>query len=205
MGDSVADFRPLALSTLKPGTGCARPFFSAPNPVTISSYALEVLTDFRFVSAGVIRADIDIDMATQKMIARGMRSLLVVDAQEDVIGIITSRDLIGDRPYDVMKRRGVLFADVLVREVMTGADQIEVMALQDVLHARVGDIVATLKNSGRQHALVVEEESVSGKATIRGVFSASQIARQLGIVLQQHELAQTFAEIDRSITLRSPP
>lgn len=200
MPDSSTAFNPLGLSTLTPGTGYARPYFSAPNPVTISAYAMEVLTDFRFVSAGVVRAEVDIETATQKMIARGMRSLLVVDEHEHVTGIITSRDLIGDRPYDAMNKRGVPFADVRVSEVMTTADHIEVIPLTDVQHARVGDIVATLKHSGRQHALVVEEDTTTGTSTIRGIFSASQIARQLGVAMQQHELSQTFAEIERAIT-----
>lgn len=202
MSHPVAEFAPLALSTLVPGTGYTRPYFSAPAPVTIESYALEVLTDFRFVAAGVIRAEVDIEAATQKMIARGMRSLLVVGPSDEVVGIVTSRDLIGDRPYEAMRSRGVPFAEVRVREVMTDAAHLEVLQLEDVLHARVGDIVETLKHSGRQHALVVEQDAVSDMPTVRGIFSASQIARQLGIVLQQHELSQTFSEIDRAVSER---
>jgi CBS domain containing-hemolysin-like protein len=94
------------------------------------------------VSAGVIRGEVDIDTATQKMIARGMRSLLVVDEQDHVTGIITSRDLIGDRPYDAMNKRGVPFADVRVNEVMTTADHIEV--IPSPRGCRAGDIVAAL-------------------------------------------------------------
>lgn len=180
-----------------------RPYFHSPNLVKVSASALEVMTDLRFVPAATVQADVDVETATQKMIARGVRSLLVVDAGEDVIGIITSRDLIGDRPVEVMSGRNLSFAEVKVRDVMTTGEHIEVMPLEDVLHARVGDIVATLKHSGRQHALAVEADSFSGKPMIRGIFSASQIARQLGIALQQHELSQTFAEIDRAISAQA--
>jgi len=38
---------------------------------------------------------------------------------------------------------------------------------------------------------------------IRGIFSATQIARQLGIALQTLELSQTFAEIDRAILAKN--
>jgi hypothetical protein len=48
--------------------------------------------------------------------------------------------------------------------------------------------------------MVIEDEPFTGKAVIRGIFSASQIARQLGVVLQKHDLSQTFAEIDRAMT-----
>jgi len=192
-------FRPLTLSTLKPQTGYIRPYFSTPSLVTVMDCALEVMTDLNFVPAAVVQDELDIESATQKMIARGVRSLLVTDSHHDVIGIVTSRDLIGDRPHQVMHRLVIPFAEVKVSHIMTAAADIEVMPLQDVLHARVGDIVMTLKHSGRQHALVVEETEFGEKPMIRGIFSASQIARQLGIALQQHELAQTFAEIDRAI------
>lgn len=196
-------FKPLPLSTLKPQTGYLRPFFSVAKAVAITSSALEVMTDLNFVHAAAAPANIDVETATQKMISRGVRSLLVTDPAGDVVGIVTSRDLIGPRPHQVMLQRGIPFAEVMVQDIMTPAADIEVIPIEAVLHARVGDVVMTLKNSGRQHALVVEEDSSNGKPMIRGIFSASQIARQLGIVLQQHELSQTFAQIDQAVKERS--
>ena len=38
---------------------------------------------------------------------------------------------------------------------MTPAREIEVLEYTDVRHALLGDIVETLRNAGRQHALVV--------------------------------------------------
>ena len=195
-------YKPLKLFTLKPQTGYLRPFFSTPKMVKVSDCALEVMTDLQFVPAAVVPAEMDVESATQKMMSRGVRTLLVTDGSEDVIGVITSRDLIGDRPHQLMQRRAIAFCDVRVLDIMTPAKDIEVMPLDDVLHARVGDIVMTLKHSGRQHALVVEDVAFSDKQMIRGIFSASQIARQLGIALQQHGLYQTFAEIDRAIKAR---
>lgn len=203
MEERTEGFKPLAISTLAPNTGYARPFYYLQNQVTPSSSALEVMTDLQFIPAGTIRADIDVDTATQKMIARGVRSLLVIDSNEDVIGIITSRDLLGERTAAVMLGRGVPFGEVKVSDIMTVSDCIEVLQFTDVLHAHVGDIVETLKHSGRQHALVVEQESFSGKTMIRGIFSASQIARQLGVRAQTQEISETFAEIDRAMSAQA--
>lgn len=200
MVDQTKPFQPLSIARLSPHTGYARPFFYVQNPVKASSSALEVMTDLRFIPAGTVSADLDLDAATQKMIARGVRSLLVTDAHDDVIGIITARDVLGERPGRVMQARAIQFEDVKVRDIMTADEHIEVLHLDDVLHARVGDVVQTLKHSGRQHALVVEEESFSGKKTIRGIFSASQIARQLGVGSQTHALADTFAGIESAMS-----
>jgi len=168
MTHSIPGFTTLPLSTLKPHSGYARPYHFAPNPVGVNASALEVMTDLRFVAAATIRDDTDVDTATQKMVSRGVRSLLVVDGQDDVIGILTSRDLIGDRPTEIMNSRNVAFEEIRVGDVMTGRDHVEVIPLDDVLHAHVGNVVATLKHSGRQHALVVEEDQLFRKPMIRG-------------------------------------
>ena len=82
---------------------------------------------------------------------------------------------------------------------MTPGSAIEVLQMNDVLRAKVGQILETLKQSGRQHALVVDQDTVTGRQMVRGVFSASQIARQLGIPMQTTEVARTFAEIEAVI------
>lgn len=196
-------FSPLPLSNLMPQTGYCRPYFHAPNLVKVTSSALEVMTDLRYVPAAVIQDGVDVETATQKMIARGVRALLVVDGADDVVGIITARDLIGDRLLRVHHQTGKTVSDIKVADIMTGRDQIEVLPLDSVLHAHVGDIVETLKYSGRQHALVVEVDPYTEKASIRGLFSSSQIARQLGIGLQTHELSHTFEQIDHAIRSQS--
>ena len=74
-------------------------------------------------------------------------------------------------------------------------DQVKVEVGSPVL---VGDVIATLKHCCRQHALVVEP-GPDGEPLVRGIFSASQIARQMGIPLQTAEVARTFAEIEAAI------
>jgi signal-transduction protein with cAMP-binding, CBS, and nucleotidyltransferase domain len=190
-------FQPLKLSVLAAGTGFSKPYFYTPNPVAVDASALEVMTDLRFVPAATSHADMTIAAAKQKMIARGVRLLLVVDAGGDVIGLITARDLDGQRVQAAIRASGSSAEEMKVGDVMTS--DVEVLQLEAVLHARVGDIVATLKHSGRQHALVADEDPFTQKPMVRGVFSASQIARQLGIITGQTDLADTFAHIDQAI------
>ena len=59
-------------------------------------------------------------------------------------------------------------------------------------------ILATLKAAGRQHTLVVDQDS-KGRQRVRGVFSATQIARQLGIAITTEAVARTFADIEASL------
>jgi hypothetical protein len=59
-------------------------------------------------------------------------------------------------------------------------------------------VLETLRRDGRQHALVVEPDGA--RTMVRGIFSISQIARQLGVeVPGGAEVARTFSEIESAI------
>jgi CBS domain containing-hemolysin-like protein len=135
--------------------------------------------------------------ANQYMIRRGVRSLLVVDAAGRIEGIVTANDILGERPLQVALERGVRSAELAIREVMTPAERMEALPLESLLDARVGHVVATLQRAGRQHALVVER--VEEGDVVRGIFSLSQIAAELGITLEYTELASTFAEVEAAL------
>lgn len=193
-------YKPLPAACLDQGAGYHQPASFSPQPVDIDSPALEVMTDLRLVPAATIDAETSIVSANQAMIARGVRSLLVVDDHGNVIGVVTARDINGERPMQVVGIRGVLHGDVRVRDVMTPRQDVEVLELADVLRAKVGSIVETLRRSGRQHALVVDRDVTARRQMVRGIFSSSQIARQLGIPLHTTEVARTFAEIEAVIS-----
>lgn len=190
---SEIQFNALACSSLGSTTGYQHPYYFSVNPVSPRSSALEVMTDLKFMPAATISGDVSVGEARQVMIARGVRMLLVVNELQNVIGLITARDLQGERFVAAGNSD-----QVSVSALMTTADAVEVLQFDDVLHAHVGDIVETLKGSGRQHALVVDRDVVSDQQKVRGIFSASQIGRQLGIAtVVSFDLAGTFAELDR--------
>ncbi|HJU21904.1 MAG TPA: CBS domain-containing protein [Casimicrobiaceae bacterium] len=159
------------------------------------------MTDLKRVSAVTIDRYASIVEANRMMVARGVRALFVADETRQVLGIITATDVLGERPMQFAQARGVRYDEIAVRDIMTPAERLEVLQLSDVLIARVGDIVATLRAAGRQHALVVDPAAEPATArTICGMFSLTQIGRRLGIPVQQvHDIARTFAEIEALI------
>jgi hypothetical protein len=86
-----------------------------------------------------------------------------------------------------------------VGDLMVPRQAIDVLDIETVLRADVGAIIATLKASGRQHALVLEYDKVRDGEVVRGIFSATQIARQFGVAIPILEVAQTFAEITSAL------
>ena len=57
----------------------------------------------------------------------------------------------------------------------------------------------TLKNSGDQHLLVVDETDL-GIRRVRGIISASDISRKLKVGFEVMYEAKSFAEIEKIIT-----
>ena len=164
---------------------------------TLESRALRVMTDFAVVPAATVEPGMLVREANEYMIRRGVRSLIVVDATGRIVGIITATDVLGERPIQAALERNVSSAEVAVRELMTPADRMEALPLESLLDARIGHVIATLQRAGRQHALVVER-GVDGDV-VRGIFSLSQIASELGVTIESAGVASTFAEIERAL------
>jgi CBS-domain-containing membrane protein len=189
----MREYSPLTLTPLGAGARVAEPL--APGRVTLDDPAFSVMTDLRQVSAAMTRPEETIDQAHAQMIRRAGRLLFVLDPKATVAGVITATDLLGEKPMRFMQQRGVSHAEILVEDIMTPAAMLEALSLLDVAQMRVGHIVATLKAVGRKHLMVSED----GGRRVRGLFSTSQLARQLGVELQTFEVASSFADIEAAL------
>jgi CBS-domain-containing membrane protein len=188
------------LSSRRPFSGgvrLCRPLQEQP-AITLDSPALLVMTDLTRVAAAVALPGMSVDEANRYMINRGVRMLLVLDEQERLIGIVTATDILGERPVTLARERGVRHSDILVGDVMTPASRIEAFDLRAVQGACVGHVVSSLQRTRRHHALVTQQ-AVDGAIEVRGIFSLSQIARQLGSPLPLPEAADSFAEIEAAL------
>lgn len=193
----MSQFRILTAHALDSAVGYQRPRQDLPDHVTLDSPAIDVMTDLSKVSAETVSANIPVDDAEEKMIASGVRLLFVTNQLNQVIGIVTSKDLGGERILRFINDSGSARSDLIVRDIMTPQHKVEVLEMGDVATARVGDIVATLKRMGRQHALVVDRNA-EGRQNIRGLLSASQVGRQLGQSIDTTDIAGSFADLARS-------
>lgn len=192
------EYTPLASRRMKPKTTFARPTQHLPQRVRLEDPAVQVMTDLRQVTAVTIDPEGSIENANRVMIRRGVRLLLVVDVNNHVLGIITATDVLGEKPIQIGQARGITRGEIRVRDIMTPQENLEVLAMEDVRAAKVGHIVATLTRAGRQHAAVVDMDE-DGNEALRGLFSTTQIARQLGQPLDTVEVARSFAEVEAAL------
>lgn len=191
----LRDYSPLASVSVQSDVGYAQPSQPVPDKVMLDSPATEAMTDLTRITAVIILAGDSADEARRRMIQRGVRLLLVVDQDRKLQGVITANDVLGEKPVRIAVERGIRREEVLVRDIMTPREHLQALAMEQVQAAKVGHIVATLKQAGRQHALVVDSDG-RGCQRVRGIFSATQIARQLGVAIHTSAVARTFSEIE---------
>jgi CBS-domain-containing membrane protein len=195
----LRNYLPLPAATLQAGVGYAQPTQPLPERATLDDAAVNVMTDLTRVTAIIILPGDTADEAHRRMVQRGVRLLLVVNQDRRVVGLITATDILGEKPVMAASQRAIRREEVLVKDIMTPQERLEVLGMAEVRAAKVGHIVSTLQKAGRQHAMVVDYDA-NGRQTVRGLFSATQIARQLGVAIPTSEVARTFSEIEATLS-----
>ena len=177
-------------------TGAVRIFQpDPPKSVTFESPALDIMTDLRLIHVAAIEPQATIESANLYMKQRGVRSLFVLNEDHVLQGVITATDILGEKPLRFNQERNVKHHEILVSDIMTPLSRLEAISIDEVRRAKVGHIVASLRDAGRQHTLVIERND----PLICGIFSLTQIEKQLGKNIPITEVAKTFAEIEATL------
>ncbi|VAW75259.1 CBS domain protein [hydrothermal vent metagenome] len=164
--------------------------------VTMDSPAILAMTDLRQQIAVTIEPNVSIDWALQQMKSAGVRLLFVVSSSKKILGLITSTDIQGEKPMQFRQELNLRHEEIMVRDIMTPHSKLEATKVADVMRATVADVVAMMESAGRRHALVLDEDPHSAVPAVRGIFSATQIEKQLDRVIETIGVARTFAEVE---------
>ncbi|WP_240503664.1 MULTISPECIES: CBS domain-containing protein [Pseudoalteromonas] len=124
------------------------------------------------------------------MINGHVRSKLVIDHDETFLGVVNSRDLTGRNVRSIAQKRSQSRSDLCVEDVMTSKADLHALPYSDIEEAKIEDILETLKEIGQQHVLLV-----GGDGGLRGMISASDIAKSLHIPVNIFQKAHSFKEI----------
>lgn len=166
------------------GAGYARPEQQFPGGLDIDSPALQAMTDLRRVTALTVERTNTLAATRERMAKLGVRMLLVTGATGAVMGIITVTDLDSGRPEKIAAKTGEHPQELLVQDIMTLRGRIEVLHLEDVCDANIGQVLNSLRHAGRRHALVLDDHGSQHTAEICGIFSLTRMCGQIGLDIQ---------------------
>ena len=106
-------------------------------------------------------------------------TLIVVTHDSLVTGILSSEDLLGEKPITLQQQSRIERENIIVKMLMTPLNDIILFDLEDILHARVGNVIATLKKHNQAYAIVSSNQPQQEEKALHGIFSASQISKQI--------------------------
>lgn len=194
-------YTPINTLALREGVGYLHP----PGLPAIAHWhdpAQQVLVDFKYMRAETIGADESIDAALALMRVCSYHVLLVTDKEDKILGLISAEDLLGEKPLKAIQERRLARADISVRMVMTPQKAVLVFDIETLRHAKVGHIVSTLHAHKQHYALAVKIDETHKTQTVRGLFSLSLIAKQLGEdVASDVPEAHSIAELQHDVHL----
>lgn len=175
-------FEPLTSITL-PDVNTQLVSCSQPSLITVNDPASQVLENFHSTLPCLVSDQANIDDAWDKMQNLHTHNALIEQSGGQLIGLISSGDILGAKPITIMQNKRIQRGQVKTHMVMTPLKDIPTFTEDTIAQATVGHILVSLKTSNSQHALVVHQATDAWH--ISGLFSLSQISKHMHLTLSE--------------------
>lgn len=146
--------------------------------LNLHTRATKFFTDFSCVTPLAIESTLsalDIQKIMQK---EHVRLKFVIDKAGHFLGVVRSED-VTDRKIMQKTNNGDKREDITLADVMIPKHRLNALDYHEVAGSSIGQVVRVLKDTGDQHALVIDRD----RNEIRGIFSASDISRKLHLAI----------------------
>lgn len=165
--------------------------------ISAESSALSVFTDFQVKTPFTTQPNTRPADAEKLMLKAHVKMKIIVDANSNFLGILSLGELDEDKIIRLVAS-GTPRNEITVADLMIPKAKLRAISYQNLRAASVQDVLDALISEGLQHCLVVDNIT----QTIRGLISASDIARKMQIPLSLHK-APSFAEIVKAVSSAS--
>jgi len=142
--------------------------------INTNSNALSVFTDFKKIKPSIVDKEISATEAETLMEKSHVDIMVVVDQNNAFLGIV-SLEILNKQEIIIKINDGYRRDELKLTDFYQAKESLKAFDFDELSHSTVGDVINTLKTYHQQHCLVIEQKSHQ----IRGVISASEIARQL--------------------------
>ncbi|WP_162896592.1 CBS domain-containing protein [Cysteiniphilum halobium] len=166
--------------------------------ISLETPALHVFTDFHTAKPYVIHVKALADDALQMMKKVEVHALLVINNDDEVVGLINTCRLQGIYRTQVAQSEDIHHKEVTVGMLMVKIGDLPMLdyaVLKDML---VGHIARLMHDKHIDH-LIIQEQNKSGKDIIRGIISAGFIAKRLGTKIGHDLASRNLAELNKMI------
>lgn len=152
--------------------------------------ALRVLTDFKTSSPRLIEPNVRADVLVEIMKKEHVRMKIVVDSQNNFLGVVSLEDL-SEEAFIKRIAEGYVRDELLAIDLMRAKEDLLAVSLKSLAGSDIESLILSQKNNAHQHLLVVDEETMS----IRGLVSANDIVRQLKLSIDV-STSTSFAKLN---------
>ncbi len=194
------NYEPLSNIDIPEGISCQQ-VAKLPEIIHIDDPAIDAMIDFKQVRALTVQDNVPIRFARLEIQASGAHILIVINETEEVVGVISSEDILGEKPIKISEEKFIKRENITVQMLMLPRQKILAVDFEQVKTVKVANIIQTMKDFHQHHMLVLARND-SEKATIRGLFSLSSISRQLHKNLLDTDLmATSLYELQQNLNL----
>ncbi|WP_020210049.1 CBS domain-containing protein [Gilvimarinus chinensis] len=158
--------------------------------LTPTSPANKVFIDFDSRQPMVIDQTVSVDDAAYLMRITHSKIKLVVGRNNQLLGIVSVRDIESVKVLAAASAMGVARADLTVKDIMTPTVRLQGIYRKVMERARISDLVEVLEFEGASYLLVLEDNE-----EICGLISADEIAHRLDRYLDIEPVAHSFNDV----------
>ena len=172
--DAMTKYQSLTLVSLNQNVPSSSAKQKLPNlKLTLTSPASIVVDAFTDRTLVTVHADDGIQETLHVMHAMKVSVCLVENSRDEVIGIVTKRDLMGQKAVAYAAQSGIPLADLSVRDLMIPRSSLYCISSKEARAADIGDVVETLKRIGDSYILITDDQVNS--SMIECVVSTSEV------------------------------
>lgn len=153
--------------------------YQLPELVHLEDSAFSVMIDFTRNSPHVISPEVSMDQAIREMEISGAHLLLVINQNGGFEGVLTSENVWGEKPIQIIQARRIHRDQVTVKMLMVPLSEMIAINFDLLKNACVGHIVKTLSEHHKHYAIVLRANEKTKTNCLQGVFTRAQLSKQL--------------------------
>lgn len=168
--------------------------------LTNDAPASKLLNDFTRQVPVVARSSREIQDVKKTLDASGETFCVVINRNDEVVGILTLKDLIGSWPMSLANQRGSTIADLVARDVMRPVWSLPTMEIDKLQNLRVDELITIFNGLHSDYLVVTETVSLGAEdQIIRGLVSADELSLRLGIQVSPEPGPGSFSDIVHAV------